>query len=86
MFLSAETRNGNSTRRTTMKKRLLTILAPLIFLLAVPILALAEDWTPMVSSAMFDGIKADLFTMVGAIVTIFFIILGLAMLMRAGGR
>jgi hypothetical protein len=86
MILSAETRNGNSTRRTTMKKRLLTILAPLIFLLAVPILALAEEWTPMVSSAMFDGIKADLFTMIGGIVTIFFIILGLVMLMRAGGR
>lgn len=70
-----------------MKKRLLTILAPLIFLLSVPILALAEDgWTPMMSSSMFDGIKADLFTMVGGIVTIFFIILGLVMLMRAGGR
>ncbi len=69
-----------------MKKHLLTILAPLIFLLAVPILALAEDWTPMVTSSMFDGIKADLLTMVGGIVTIFFIILGLVMLMRAGGR
>ena len=69
-----------------MKKRLLTILAPLLFLLS-PILALAEEeWTPLVSSAMFDGIKADLFTMVGGIVTIFFIILGLVMLMRAGGR
>ena len=74
-----------------MKKRLLTILAPLIFLLSVPILALAEDtgtstWTPMVSSSSFDGIKADLLTMVGGIVTLFFIILGLVMLMRAGGR
>ena len=69
-----------------MKKRLLTILAPLIFLLSVPFLAWAEDWTPMVTSTMFDGIKADLLTMVGGIVTIFFIILGLVMLMRAGGR
>ena len=42
-----------------MKKRLLTILAPLIFLLSVPILALAEEWTPMITSSSFDGIKAD---------------------------
>nr|WP_321467266.1 hypothetical protein [uncultured Desulfobulbus sp.] len=64
-----------------MKKRLLIVLAPLV----VPSLAFAE-WTPMVDSTMFDGIKADMLTMVGGIVTLFFIILGLAMLMRAGGR
>ena len=69
-----------------MKKRLLKILAPLIFLLSVPILVLAEEWTPMVSSAMFDGIKVDMLTMVSGIVTLSFIILGLVMLMRAGGR
>ena len=38
----------------------------------------------MVSSNWFDGIKADLITLVGGVVTLFFIILGLAMLMRAG--
>ena len=69
-----------------MKKLLLKILAPLIFLLFLPFLAFAEEWTPLISSAMFDGIKADMFTMVGGIVTLFFIILGLVMLMRAGGR
>ena len=70
-----------------MKKRLLKILAPLIFLLSVPFLVLAEEgYTPMLSSSMFDGIKADLYVMVGGIVTLFFITLGLVMLMRAGGR
>ena len=68
-----------------MKKRLLMILAPLIFLLSVPILALAE-WTPLITSSMFDGIKADMLTMVSGIVTLCFIIIGLVMLMRAGGR
>ena len=64
-----------------MKKRLLIILAPLV----VPSLAFAE-WTPMIDSTFFEGIKADLLTMVGGIVTLFFIIFGLVMLMRAGGR
>ncbi len=64
-----------------MKKRLLIILAPLV----VPSLAFAE-WTPLISSTAFDGIKADLLTMVGGIITLFFIIFGLVMLMRAGGR
>lgn len=64
-----------------MKKRLLIVLAPLV----VPSMALAE-WTPLISSTAFDGIKADLLTMVGGIITLFFIIFGLVMLMRAGGR
>jgi len=66
-----------------MKLRLLIILA----LLLIPSLAFAEfTWTPMVQSTYFDGIKADMLTMVGGIVTLFFIVLGLVMLMRAGGR
>lgn len=64
-----------------LKKRLLILLAPLV----VPSLALAE-WTPLIDSTFFDGIKSDMLTMVGGIVTLFFIILGLVMLVRAGGR
>jgi len=51
----------------------------------IPSLAWAE-WTPLISATMFDGIKADMITMVGGIVTLFFIVFGLVMLMRAGGR
>lgn len=51
----------------------------------IPSLARAE-WTPLISATMFDGIKADMITMVGGIVTLFFIVFGLVMLMRAGGR
>lgn len=51
-----------------------------------PAIARAESWTPLITSSSFDGIKADMITMVGGIVTLFFIVLGLAMLMRAGGR
>jgi len=54
--------------------------------LFLPSFAFADDWTPMVTSSMFDGIKADMLTMVSGIVTLFFIILGLVMLTRAGGR
>ena len=67
-----------------MKKRILTFVA--LVSVALPTMAQAEDWTPLISSSMFDGIKADLILMVGGIVTLFFIVFGLAMLMRAGGR
>ena len=66
-----------------MKKRLLKILAPLIFLLSVPILALAEEWTPLVSSTTFDGIKADVISACGAIFVLGLIIFGIGVLMRA---
>lgn len=67
-----------------MKKRILTTVA--LMGVALPTMAQAEDWTPLITSTMFDGIKADLILMVGGIVTLFFIVFGLAMLMRAGGR
>lgn len=66
-----------------MKKLRKLLLAALGLL--IPTIAHAE-WEPLISSTFFDGIKADLMTMVGGIVTLFFIILGLVMLMRAGGR
>ena len=74
-----------------MKKRLLTILAPLIFLLSVPILALAEDtgtstWTSMISSTFFDGVQADMLAAAAGILGLALIIFGLAMLMRVIGR
>jgi hypothetical protein len=67
-----------------MKKRILTTVA--LMGAALPTMAQAEDWTPLITSTMFDGIRADLILMVGGIVTLFFIVFGLAMLMRAGGR
>jgi len=67
-----------------MKIRLLIIIMALLALF-LPSFAFAE-WTPLIDSTMFDGIKADMLTMVGGIVTLFFIVLGLVMLMRAGGR
>lgn len=67
-----------------MKKRILTSVA--LVSVALPTMAHAVDWTPLITSTMFDGIKADLLVMVGGIVTLFFIVFGLAMLMRAGGR
>lgn len=67
-----------------MKKRILKSVA--LMGVALPTMAHAEDWTSLISSTMFDGIKADMLVMVGGIVTLFFIVFGLAMLMRAGGR
>jgi len=67
-----------------MKKRILKSVA--LMGVALPAMAHAEDWTPLINSTMFDGIKADMILMVGGIVTLFFIVFGLAMLMRAGGR
>ena len=67
-----------------MKKRILKSVA--LMGVALPARSQAEDWTPLISSTFFDGVRADMVLMVGGIVTLFFIVFGLAMLMRAGGR
>ncbi len=46
-----------------MKKRILKSVA--LMGVALPAMAHAEDWTPLISSTMFDGIKADMILMVG---------------------
>lgn len=40
-------------------------------------------WTPLVASADFDGIKADLLTCVAALIAFLLIIVGAAFLVRA---
>jgi hypothetical protein len=44
------------------------------------------DWTPLITSAHFDGIRADLLTTVAGIVTLLFILLGLSILYRVFKR
>jgi hypothetical protein len=39
-------------------------------------------WTPLITSTDFDGIRTDLLTTVGGIVTLLFILLGLSVLYR----
>lgn len=40
------------------------------------------NWTPLVSATMFDGIKADMLTATGGIMTLALIILGGGILLR----
>ena len=40
------------------------------------------EWTPMVSTAMFDGIKADMITAAGCLFALGIIVFGLFMLMK----
>lgn len=44
------------------------------------------EWTPLLTSASFTGIEADVSTAVGGIISIALIILGAALLMRAFGK
>lgn len=44
------------------------------------------DWTPLIASSAFDGIKADVLTVVAGITTIAIIIMGLGLIIRAMGR
>ena len=39
-------------------------------------------WTPLITSASFDGVRADLLTTVAGIVSLLFILLGLGILYR----
>ncbi len=68
-----------------MKKKLILLLlgAGLIF----PGMALADfTWTPMVTAAMFDGIRADVVLACTSIFFILIVITGMAMIWRAVGR
>lgn len=40
------------------------------------------DWTPLVSTTMFDGIKADMLTATGGIMVLVLIIVGGGILIR----
>ena len=64
-------------------KRIYTPL--LVFVAGVPALAHAE-WTPIITSTMFDGIRGDMLTAVGGILGLALIVFGLAMIMRTTGR
>ena len=66
-----------------MKKGLSTFLA--LIGITVPSLALAE-WTPLITTTFFDGIKADMIVAVGGILGLALLVFGLAMLMRVTGR
>ncbi|WP_319548092.1 hypothetical protein [Desulfogranum marinum] len=44
------------------------------------------EWTPMISSAFFDGVRADLLVAVSGILSLVLIILGLAILTKAFGN
>jgi len=68
-----------------MKKKLILSLlgAGLIF----PGMALAEfTWTPLVTSAMFDGIRADVVLACTSIFFIGLVIFGMAMIWRTTGH
>lgn len=44
------------------------------------------EWTPMLSSTFFNGVRTDMLTATGGILGLALIIFGLAMLMRVIGR
>lgn len=44
------------------------------------------EWTPMLSSTFFDGVRTDMLTAVAGILGLALIIFGLVMLMRVIGR
>lgn len=44
------------------------------------------EWTPLVSSTMFDGVRADVILAAGGILGLSLIIFGIAMIWRTMGR
>jgi hypothetical protein len=67
-----------------MKKRILTSVA--LLGVALPARAQAEDWTPLISSTFFDGVRADMVLAAAGILGLSLIIFGVVMLMRTVGR
>ena len=44
------------------------------------------EWTPLITSTFFDGVRTDMLTAVSGILGLALIIFGLVMLMRTVGR
>lgn len=65
---------------TTMIKRLSEIMTGfVVWIMAVPCLA---DWTPLIASNDFTGIRTDLGTAVAGIITLVLIVFGVMMMIR----
>lgn len=60
-----------------MKKRILAALTALL----VPAQAFAQ-WTPLITSSVFEGPRTDMLTAVGGIITLLLIIAGIGYLSR----
>jgi len=61
-----------------MKRKIIALLAALGL---VPASAFAQ-WTPLIQSTAFDGIKTDMLTATNGIILLLLIIVGLALLMK----
>jgi len=62
-------------------KMLKSALTMLVIIVMRPI-TVSADWTPLVTSSMFDGIRADTLTAVGGIMSVLLIVLGVGILIR----
>lgn len=58
-----------------------SLMASLASLLC-PAYGFCSDWTPMIAPEDFDGIRTDVMTMVGGVISILLIVVGLAYLVR----
>ena len=59
-------------------KKLIALVLPIIM---TPMTALAE-WTPLIHAIDFDGIKVDLTTAAGGLITLCLVVLGVGLLVR----
>lgn len=55
-------------------------------LVALPSSVAAADWTPLITTTMFDGIRSDMLLAVSGILGLALIVFGLGMIMRVAGR
>lgn len=62
-----------------------TVIASLSALLLSVKMSHAE-WSPLIEAADFAGIRTDILTVAGGVVSVLLIVAGLAMLIRAMGR
>jgi hypothetical protein len=71
--------------RRSMKKLVVVLLLVSLVVLFLATMAFAT-WTPLVTSDMFTGIQTDVGTVVAAMLTVFVLILGFAILTRVFTR
>ncbi len=62
------------------------ILAVLSALFSLPSVAGAVTWTSLINSTDFDGVRADVLTTAGGVISVVLVVLGLGILIRVLSR
>ena len=63
-------------------KRIFFTIFFILSLVFIPAFSFAVEWTPLVTETMFDGVRVDLLTAVGGVLSLTLVVVGVAVLIK----